>query len=89
MLFLLGHELPLYFESGTRRCYLNPFRLKRRPDALEVNSREGALFEARLLVSRVPQELTKPLLWSISNIYSGVWSAVCLIFVHQKEDNSA
>ena len=89
MLSSLGLVLAFYFEFGTRKCYLNPFRLKRRPDALNVDSRGGALYQARLLVSRVPRELTDPLLWSISNIYSGVWCALCFIFMHLEKKNPA
>ena len=89
MLSSFGLVLALYFEFGTRQCYLNLFRLKRRPDALKVDSRGGALYQARLLVSRVPRELTDPLLWSISSIYSGVRCALCFIFIHLEKKNPA
>ena len=63
MLSLLRLVPPRLFEFGTRQRLLKPFRLQHRPEALEVNSRGGTLYQVTPLVSRVPQELTEPLLW--------------------------
>ena len=88
MLSLLRLVPPRSFEFGTRQRFLKPFRLQHRPEEQEVNSPGGTRYPAPPLVSRVPQELTEPLLWSISNIYSGVVCIVLYFHTSKREETS-
>ena len=81
MLSLLRLVPARSFEFGTRQPFLKPFRLQHRSEEQEANSRGGTLYLAHPLMSRVPQELTEAMVWSISNIYPGVWGALCFIFI--------
>ena len=61
--FFAAARTSTFVRVRDKATFFEALRLQHRPEAPDVNSRGGTLYQARPLVSRVPQELTEPLLW--------------------------